>query len=126
MATTKSKTADDTSADTDDTQGQQATMIQHADGEDTEAFFEVPDPEAVAEPEKLAPVEGTWVDVTSGDNAGRRGFYVQTLTYEDAEPKSGDAPKPLEILIRTRDSDNQYLTVNYADCERPADYLGGR
>ena len=61
---------------------------------------------------------GSWVDVVSGQHAGRFGSYRETLT-------SGDDGYPSRILIRTRDAANELLEVDYS-AVRPSERTGGR
>ena len=61
---------------------------------------------------------GSWVDVVSGEHAGRRGALLETVESEaDGYPKV--------VSVRTRDADNLVLHVAYKDV-RPSEYTGGR
>ena len=62
---------------------------------------------------------GSWVDVVSGEHEGRRGQYVDDASHD---PQTG---YPDEVLVRTRDANNELLAVKYADI-RPSAYTGGR
>lgn len=61
---------------------------------------------------------GAWVDVVSGEYAGRFGAYVATVS-------SDSTGYPDRIIIRTRDADNLLLEVAYSDV-RPSASSGGR
>lgn len=64
-------------------------------------------------------LEGHFVKVVSGEYVGRVGGFERVLS-------SGPDGYPIRILVRTRDAENELLTVAYADV-RPADpYRGGR
>lgn len=63
-------------------------------------------------------LHGGWVDVVSGEHAGRFGAYVATVSND----RTG---YPEQIIIRTRDADNLLLEVAYSDV-RPSDSNGGR
>lgn len=53
--------------------------------------------------------EGAFADVVAGEHAGRYGVYVDTLNREDdGSPKT--------ILLRTRDDNDELLTLPYGDC----------
>lgn len=61
---------------------------------------------------------GSWVDVVSGEHAGRRGAYVDDDTH-------GEDGYPERVIVRTRDAENELIVVNYSDI-RPSAYTGGR
>ena len=61
---------------------------------------------------------GGWLDIVSGEYAGRFGSYVATVTHDS----SG---YPENIIVRTRDADNLLLEVAYSDT-RPSPRNGGR
>ena len=62
---------------------------------------------------------GSWVDVVSGDYAGRRGAYVDDAGHD---PQTG---YPSQVIVRTRDAENELIVVDYGDI-RPSAYTGGR
>lgn len=62
---------------------------------------------------------GSWVDVVSGEYAGRRGAYVDDAGHD---PQTG---YPSQIIVRTRDAENELIVVDYSDA-RPSSYTGGR
>ena len=64
-------------------------------------------------------IEGGWVDIVSGDYAGRFGSFRQALEHD---PKTG---YPTLIAVRTRDAENELLAVDYGDV-RPSARTGGR
>ena len=64
-------------------------------------------------------MEGGWVDIVSGDYAGRFGSFRQALEHD---PKTG---YPTLIAVRTRDAENELLAVDYGDV-RPSARTGGR
>jgi hypothetical protein len=61
----------------------------------------------------------SFVDVVSGPYAGRRGAYLEDLTYD---PQTG---YPATVQVRTRDADNLLVAVRYSDI-RPSRRNGGR
>lgn len=63
-------------------------------------------------------LHGGWVDVVSGEHAGRFAAYVSTVSNDSTG-------YPERIIVRTRDADNLLLEVNYSDV-RPSVSNGGR
>jgi len=61
---------------------------------------------------------GSFVDVVSGEYAGRVGAYIADVSHDSTG-------YPERVIVRTRDADNLLIEVSYSDL-RPSAYTGGR
>lgn len=67
----------------------------------------------VVDDPRRQPTPGTFVEVEDSTGRLRYGGYIQTLTTRLTED---GRTVPDEILVRTRDSDHEDLSVKWADC----------